>query len=559
MEETLEKIDSLIDFVQFSESQLDFLEVTIKKIQNSVPKKTKKIVFETLEHLVHHFNDINTSLSDLKEDSNQQKIQLIELLTLNQSLFRQLREQSTRLNEQKTNEKEEVEKRTEEFEYKYKTSQKQLQAVSSALELLNTKFKQISDEKSNLEIVYSRLDYENSQLWEQLESSRKSVSDLEETIRAKDRANRDTTVELNGDFQEVLENELKLQNRVKELQEALDKIQRERDSASGYEKMYKEACDEIQELKKKIEDNQLSTIKTKNKEIEGLEEKLELVNEDKIEQEKEVRSLKKTSKALSAQVKRLEEQLSDLKEEMAVLEDSNESYQDKLFSFKEENGNLEEECIVLKKDKANLGKKVLEGKSELQAQKVVISELKQNLIDLEKKSRVLKEESQAQTKEIKSLKNTNAILRDQLIEQKNVSESIMSTDNESSLDLLKNTLSEILESGESMLQTSFSQDRLTLENKIRLLEEHAVEFRRLINNKNTEMKDKETAMQERIGELEETLDLTVKKYKKVKRNWKESLDESEELKTELETSKNKLRKAKSKLKEFEALMQDTKF
>ena len=166
----------------------------------------------------------------------------------------------------------------------------------------------------------------------------------------------------------------------------------------------------------------------------------------------------------------------------------------------------------------------------------------------------------AQDKEIKSLKTTISLLQDQLAQKENkANESIMSTENEGALDLLNNTLSEILEFEESMVHTSFSQEKLTFENKIRLLEQHAVEFRRVITSKNTELEEKEGLMKERIKKLEEALDLSVKKYKKVKKNWKESLNRSEELEREVEKTKRALKRTKGEFEAIEALMKEANF
>ena len=220
---------------------------------------------------------------------------------------------------------------------------------------------------------------------------------------------------------------------------------------------------------------------------------------------------------------------------------------------------FEEEIKTLKLKLDEEKKKTSDLKEELGVLGDKHSKSNNNMEKVENSSKILKEENQAQTKEIKSLNNTITILQDQLAQQRTISESVKGTENEGALDLLKDTLSEILESGETMLKASFTEEKHTLESKIQLLEQHTLEFRTLIQNKNTELKDKEAALEARIEELEEALDLSVKKYKKIKRLLKESLDKQDELKLELRTVNDKLKDERYRLKEFEDLIKQTKF
>ena len=429
--------------------------------------------------------------------------------------------------------------------------------------------------QTSLASRYKNMHQESEQKIKQLETQVEELSNF-----------RDSAVETEV---ENLKNIGELDQKIHSLQEEILKEYRNGEKLTKNAESLKRRNKELENNLNTLQD-QLSEIQEGawKSEVEDLR-KIEVLKQNNLKLQEEIRGLHQNGKKKADEVvnleknnKKLSEEIESLKEELADLKDSVESYENKIFSQKEENGDLDDKCLDLQSEVTKLQKKLSETKKQNELEKKKKEELLQDKLlklksklktELEKNSqmeknveamkdklkkskdsvKVLKEGNLAKDKEIKSLNTTISLLQDQLAQKETkANESTMSTDNESSIDLLNETLSEILESGESMVQTSFSQEKLTFENKIKLLEQHAVEFRRVITNKNTELEKKETAMLARIKNLEDALDLSVRKYKKVKRLLKESLEKADKLSIEL-------KRTKGELEAIEAIMKDTNF
>ena len=271
------------------------------------------------------------------------------------------------------------------------------------------------------------------------------------------------------------------------------------------------------------ENNKGGEVEERDRYIEWLKNELEIAQKQANEYSRKLEEKTNSLHALNFQ---------NLAQDLTILRETKRGLTEKVENLMKVNSELLEERGRLKAslEESNEENEKKQGEMKDQAGQTPLISVE----DLEEENESLKEEIEKVTEENKQLKE--ALDR---FKNSDNSESFLSNEGrEGASNLLDNTLSEILESGDSILQTSFSEDRFTLQNKVNLLEQQIDEFRKHLAQKNaqhTQMKTRIDELEAESKELEEQLknSVTLEKYKKCKKLYKTFFQKSEQLEEEL--------------------------